>query len=178
MLILASGSPRRRELLKMLVPEFLVEISQIDEDKITAPADELAAILSSLKAKDVYSRHPDDTILACDTVVILNNEVLGKPKDGADAFKILKQLSNKTHEVITAFTIINKSTIVTKKVKTKVTFFALSDETIFKYIATKSPFDKAGGYGIQDKDFPLVSRIEGSYYNVMGLPLEELKKYL
>lgn len=178
MYILASKSPRRQELLKKIITNFEIVISNIDEHAIKDDPYNLPLTLSLVKAQDVFKSYPNDTIIASDTLVIFNNIVFGKPQDEKDAFNMLKTLSNKTHDVVTGFTILSKDRCISKKVITKVTFNNLSDETINAYIATKSPFDKAGGYGIQDTAFNLVKSIEGSYDNVMGLPTEELKKYL
>lgn len=176
--ILASKSPRRNELLKMLIPDFIVEVSNVDESKIKEIPYKLSEKLSYLKAEAIFKKHPDATVIAADTIVILNNEILGKPKDEQDAFRMLKELSNNAHDVVTGFTIMSKDKCITKSVLTKVYFNELTDELINAYIATKSPLDKAGAYGIQDKNFPLIKKIDGSYYNVMGLPIEEMKNYL
>ena len=104
--------------------------------------------------------------------------MLGKPSNEEDAKRMLKLLSNRTHDVVTGFTIISKNKVISKSVLTHVTFNYLSDNLIDDYVKTGSPLDKAGAYGIQDKEFSLVKEISGSYYNVMGLPIEELKKYL
>ena len=176
--ILASKSPRRNELLKMLIPNFIVEVSNVDESKIKETPYKLSEKLSYLKAKAIFKKHPDATVIAADTIVILNNEILGKPKDEQDAFRMLKELSNNVHDVVTGFTIMSQDKCITKSVLTKVYFNELTDELINAYIATKSPLDKAGAYGIQDKKFPLIKNIDGSYYNVMGLPIEEMKNYL
>ncbi|MCH5172432.1 MAG: septum formation protein Maf [Erysipelotrichales bacterium] len=178
MYILASKSPRRQELLKMLISDFAIEVSNIDESLINDEPYNLSATLSKVKAEEIFKKHPSDIIIAADTIVIHKNKVLGKPKNNLDAFTMLKELSDDVHDVITGFTILSKDKCITKSVITKVYFNDLSDDLINKYIQTGSPLDKAGAYGIQDKEFPLIKKIEGSYYNVMGLPVEELKKCL
>lgn len=178
MYILASKSPRRQELLKHIISDFKIIVSNVDENKIKASPYDLPLELSKAKAKAVFINYPNDVVIAADTVVIVNNEVLGKPINDEDAKRMLHLLSKKTHDVVTGFTIISKEKTISKSVLTKVTFNELSDELINTYVKSGSPKDKAGAYGIQDKNFPLIKNIEGSYYNVVGLPLEELKKYL
>lgn len=178
--ILASQSPRRKELLKKIISDFVVIPSHIDES-LSCKENPLETVkdISYRKAMDIFNNHKDDVIIASDTVVVLDNKIIGKPKDCEDANKTLHLLSDKKHEVITSYTIIYKNKIITKAVITYVYFNKLSDELIDQYILTKSPLDKAGSYGIQDNDkFPIISHIEGSYYNVMGLPIEELEKNL
>ncbi len=178
MYILASKSPRRQELLKLLINDFKIEVSHIDESQIKAKPYELSAILSKLKAEDIFKFHQQDIIIAADTVVVHNGNILGKPKNSKEAFKMLKELSNDMHEVVTGFTVLSKDKCITKSVITKVYFNNLTDDLINRYIQTGSPFDKAGAYGIQDKEYPLIRKITGSFYNVMGLPIEELKMWL
>jgi len=178
MFILASQSPRRKQLLKLIQDDFIIEVADIDEAAIHASNSELAKEISKLKAYAVFKNHPDATVLAVDTIVIIDNEILGKPKDRNDAFKMLRKLSGRQHHVISGFTLINKNSEINRSVVTEVYFNKLSDEDINRYIDSGSPFDKAGAYGIQDEDFNLISHIEGSYYNVMGLPVEALKKHI
>lgn len=178
MLILASQSPRRKELLRLITPDFDVISANIDEEVVVQVPSDLAKELSKLKAYEIFKTHPNDTILACDTIVIIDDKVLNKPKDKAEARKMLEMLSGRRHHVISGFTILSKDREINRNVMTEVYFNKLSDETIERYIASGSPFDKAGGYGIQDEAFGLVDHIVGSYYNVMGLPVEELRKYL
>ncbi len=175
MFILASNSPRRKSLLGEIIKDFKVVIKPIDETKY--PIDKI----SYYKAIEVSKEYPDDIIISGDTVVILDNLILGKPKDKTDAYNKLKSLSNRTHEVKTSYTIYskNKNIDVTRIVTSKVTFNDLSEELISSYIAYGSCFDKAGAYGIQDNDkFPLIKKIEGSYNNIVGFPIEEIKEDL
>lgn len=178
MLILASQSPRRRELIKKIEPNFTVIPSDFDEDKVHVEnAYELPGVLSKYKALAIYEKHPEDKVLACDTIVILDGEVLGKPHSKEEAFKMLRDLSGKVHTVVSGWTLMSKEKTVTRTVRTEVYFNELSDELINAYIETGSPMDKAGAYGIQDEKFHLVNHIEGSMDNVIGLPTEDIKEH-
>lgn len=177
MIILASESPRRRELIKKITKEFTVIPANIDESVLHIPACDLPGELSKLKAYDVFAKYPNDKVLACDTVVIIDDQILGKPHSKEEASKMLHQLSGRKHVVISGYTIISKEKEVTRTVRTYVYFNKLSDELIDRYIASGSPMDKAGAYGIQDKEFDLVSHIEGSFDNVIGLPTEDIKQH-
>lgn len=179
MLILASASPRRKELLKKITPDFLVLPSNVDESVLSGSVipSEYAKEESRLKAYDVFSKHKEDEVLSCDTIVVLEGRILGKPKNEEDAFKMLRLESGKPQIVLSAYTYISKEKEITRTVSTKVFFRDLTDEEIRKYIALFQPLDKAGSYGIQDP-FPLIERIEGSFDNVMGLPVEDLRKYV
>lgn len=177
MLILASESPRRRELIKKITSDFTVIPSNVDESVLHIAPHDLPGELSKLKAYSVYSRYPNDTVLSCDTVVILNGELMGKPKDKEDARRMLKKLSGNKHVVISGYTFINKDKEITRTVRTYVYFNKLSDETIDAYIKSGSPMDKAGAYGIQDSEFNLVNHIEGSLDNVIGFPVEDIKAH-
>ena len=174
MIIVASKSPRRKELLLSMIKEFVIIPPHIDE--FLYPFEEL----SLAKAKSISASYPNDIIISADTLVIKNDKVYGKPKDKKEAFAMLKELSNSVHEVKTIYSIYRSSPKieVTRIITSKVYFNNLSDELITRYVDTLSPLDKAGGYGIQDKDFHLVDHIEGSYSNIVGLPIEELKKDL
>lgn len=175
MLILASGSQRRIDLLKDSGVEFLVVKSEIEE-KIdqSLKVEDLTVSLAKQKAMDVFNKHPEATIIAADTVVALNGEIFGKPKDEEDAFNMLKKLSNQTHEVITGVAIINKDLIDTFYKKASVTMHRLSDLQIEEYIKTKEPLDKAGAYGIQGLGKKLISSYDGDFFTIMGLPLKEV----
>ena len=178
MLILASESPRRRELIKKITTEFKVVPSDVDESVLHITPHDLPAELSKLKAYSVYSKYPNDEILACDTVVILNGELMGKPKDKKEAFEMLSKLSGKKHVVISGYTYISKDKEITRTVRTYVYFNKLSDELINRYIESGSPMDKAGAYGIQDEEFGLVNHIDGDLDNVIGFPVEDIKKHV
>ena len=180
-LILASGSPRRQQFFKDLELDFEIRLKEIEE--IFPPeleAEEITNYLAVLKSSAFEGELNDNEILiTSDTIVWHNNKALGKPKDEQDAFAILKSLSNATHEVITSVCFkTNAKTTVMSEV-TKVTFNVLSDESICYYIENYKPFDKAGAYGIQEWiGFVGVSKIEGSYTNVMGMPTDKLYEYL
>jgi septum formation protein len=178
MVILASSSPRRKELLKKLIPDFEVIPADIDENESFVSPYNLPYDLSKRKAYEVFKSHPDDVVIACDTIVIFNDEIFGKPLNEADAKRMLKSLSNNSHVVLSGYTIISKNFEVSKTIKTTVLFNKLDEELIDSYIASGSPMDKAGAYGCQDKDYPLVSSIVGSFDNVMGFPSESIKRDL
>ncbi len=180
MIILASASPRRRELLKTVVNDFGIITTDIDEEKsyILPP---LEAVIDIAKRKGLEARkeHPNDIIISADTIVVLDNQIIGKPKDKQDAERILKLLSGKTHQVITAYYIFNKKEIIHRYVISDVTFNKLSDDLIKRYVQSGSPLDKAGAYGVQDNDkYPIISRVIGSVDNVIGFPIKEIKEDL
>ncbi len=171
MLILASNSPRRREILSRLGYGFTVEPSSFEESAGGLSATETVRAFARGKAEDVFSRHGDALVLGADTVVALDGEILGKPKDGEDAARMLRRLSGRTHSVFTGVCLLGKGYRAEQIAETKVTFFALPEELIADYVREKRPLDKAGAYGIQD-GYPLVKAYEGSYTNVVGLPAE------
>lgn len=178
MIILASGSPRRRELLQTITTNFKVVVTDIDESTVYCKNSERAKEIARLKAYATAYLYPQDIVIACDTIVIENHEILGKPKDRQEARHMLKRLSGKKHHVITGYTIIGPGFEINRNAVTEVYFNPLDDTLIDRYIESGAPFDKAGGYGIQDRDYALVHHISGSYTNVMGFPLEEISKYL
>lgn len=182
-IILASGSPRRKELLSTLGYEFEVMTSEVDET-LNPDNDIIEEIeaLSFKKALAVFKDHRDKIVIGSDTMVTINGRRLGKPKDEEDAFLMLKELSNNTHEVVTAVSIISASQSETFSSVSKVKFAKMSDEEIREYIATKEPMDKAGAYAIQGLGSKYIQGIVGDYYSIMGLPVCEvyhrLQKYL
>lgn len=178
-IILASQSPRRRELIANITADFTVIVSDAEEilPEGIAPGD-VPAYLADVKAAAVAAAHPDDTVIGADTVVILDGAVLGKPRDEADAVRMLRALSGRVHTVITGCAVYQGSERITFSELTRVEFYPLSDREIMEYIATGEPFDKAGAYGIQGRGCVLVKRIEGDYFNVMGLPVARLKRKL
>jgi len=178
MFILASKSPRRQELLKKIVPEFKIVVPDIDENILVSIPSDTAKIISKFKAYKIFASYPEATVLACDTIVVIDGELLGKPKDARDAKRMLKKLSGRKHHVISGFTLLGPNIEINKNIVTEVYFNDLGDELIDEYIKTGSPFDKAGAYGIQDEAFALVRSIKGRYYNVMGLPVEALRKVI
>jgi len=170
-LILASQSPRRRELLARLGLRFTVEVPEIDETMDPSrPAGDEVARLSRRKAGAVPAG-PDDVVIAADTVVVLDGKVLGKPKDGADAERMLRALSGRTHQVLTGLTVRRAASERTRTVATDVRFRELSGREIAAYAATGEPLDKAGAYGAQGLGAIFIERLEGDYFNVVGLPL-------
>jgi septum formation protein len=180
-LILASGSPRRQQFFKDLDLDFEIRLKEIEE--VYPPELKAAAItdyLAELKASAFEGElQPNEILITSDTIVWHNNKALGKPKDAADAFSILKSLSNATHDVITSVCFKTTSETTVLNELTKVTFNELSDEAISYYIENYKPFDKAGAYGIQEWiGFIGVSKIEGSYANVMGMPTDKVYQYL
>ena len=175
--VLASSSPRRRDILEKTGLKFVVDAAEINEDhgRRMKPA-ELAKIISLEKAKVVAARHPGSIIIAADTFGVLGGRLLGKPRDEDDARDMLKKMSGSCHRVITGFTILDTETgqAVSKAVETKVYFRKLDSEQIEAYVKTGEPLDKAGAYAIQGLGALLVEKIEGDYYNVIGLPLSSL----
>lgn len=178
-IILASKSPRRQELLKTITENFICIPSEAEEiipDNIET--DEVSTYLASLKARDIYSSNSSDLVIGCDTVVINNDTILGKPKNPEDAFNMLKSLSGNTHKVITGCCIIYNEKEYTFKSVTEVEFYPLTDDEINAYINTDEPFDKAGAYGIQGRGSLFVKAIKGDYFNVVGLPISLLLREL
>ncbi|NLY44887.1 MAG: septum formation protein Maf [Tissierella sp.] len=180
-LILATSSPRRKELFEKFNIDYMAVNSNIIER--LNPDDEplqYAMRMAFLKAYSVSRLYEKDIVIGTDTIVVLNNEILGKPRDQEDAFRMLKLLSGNHHEVISGISLINlaSNTKIVDYDITKVKFRNLSDDTILKYIDTKEPLDKSGGYGIQGFGGLLVESIVGSYYNVIGLPLVKLDELL
>jgi len=180
-LILASASPRRRELLQKIGLKFEVDASNCAEeiDPALLP-EELVCRISAAKAKAVASRHKNAVIIAADTIGVIGKKLLGKPHTAAEARKMLGQISGKAHLVITGLTVLNTATdkIITKTVTTKVYIKKLTRAEIDAYVATGEPLDKAGAYGIQGLGAVIVEKIEGDYYNVVGLPLFTLTEVL
>ena len=179
-IILASQSPRRKELLTRMGLSFCVVVSDIDEHmERSLPPDKLVESISAEKARAVQPlTAPDSLIVAADTVVVLDGTVLGKPADEADARRMLSLLSGRQHQVYTGFTVLQGENIVSRSEETLVSFRPLSDGEIGRYIATGEPMDKAGAYGIQGLGALLVSGIRGDYCNVVGLPVFRLGRIL
>jgi septum formation protein len=180
-LILASGSPRRQQFFKDLALDFEIRLKEIEEIyPLELKREEITNYLALLKSSAFEGElHENEILVTSDTIVWHNDKALGKPTDKQDAFTILKSLSNTTHEVITSvcFKTILKTDLLYDI--TKVTFNELSDEAIHYYIDNYKPYDKAGAYGIQEWiGFIAVSKIEGSYANVMGMPVDKVYDYL
>ncbi len=178
-IILASKSPRRQELIANITDDF--EIAAAEEPEVLPDGtslEEAPVFLAAYKAGSIAKLNPDKTVIGADTVVILGDELMGKPKDEADAVRMLRALSGKVHTVITGCCIIKGTHRRTFSQTTSVEFYELSDREILDYIATGEPFDKAGAYGIQGRGMLLVKGIVGDYYNVMGLPVAKLEREL
>ncbi len=177
MLILASNSPRRKELLELTGLEFEIKPSSVDEtvpDGFTPK--ETVEYLSRIKALSLENKN--DTIIGSDTVVSIDGEILGKPTSKENAKEILKKLSGRTHSVFTGVTIVNGDNAETFSVETKVTFYELSDKEIDKYLECDEYKDKAGAYAIQAKGILLVKEVIGDYSSVVGLPVGEVYRRL
>ena len=178
-IILASQSPRRRELLSVITDDFTVIPSNVEEvvpDEIN-PHDS-PEYLAKIKAQDIAREYPDDIVIGADTTVFLDEVALGKPKDRKHAYGMLKMLSGNTHLVITGCAIVKGDKCVSFSVRSEVEFYALSDDEINTYLDSDEPYDKAGSYGIQAKGALLVKEIRGDYFNIVGLPIGELNRRL
>ena len=176
-LILASNSPRRKQILTDAGFDFTVIPSNVKEpENSNMQADRYAEFLAELKANDVFSKSKS-VVLGADTIVYLDGIILGKPKDKQDAIDTLKLLSNKTHVVCTGYAIISENKKIVANEKTYVTFNDLSSNLILDYVNSGLCMDKAGSYGIQD-GYPLVKEIKGDYQNVVGLPINKIKGIL
>lgn len=175
--VLASASPRRRELLSQILSRFDVIPATADEKvNISLFPEQMACALAESKCDEVFLKNPAKTVIGCDTIVVFEGEILGKPKDRDEAAKTLKMLSGKTHFVITGVCVQNRFKKVVDFDKTEVKFNILGDEFIRQYVDSGSPLDKAGSYGIQDGG--LVKEYFGSYTNVVGLPVTLTKKLI
>lgn len=180
-IILASSSPRRLDLLRQIGIEPLVVSSHVPEAiREGEPPEDAALRLAVAKAREVATPLGEGLVIGADTIVVIDGLQLGKPKDQADAWMILKLLSGRSHDVITGLAVIDAKTseLKTTLVKTKVRFKSVSDEEIKAYVATGDPMDKAGAYGIQGRAAAFIEGIEGCYSNVVGLPLSELMDIL
>ena len=180
-IILASASPRRKKLLEHLGIKFSVDVSHYKENMaIKLKPQKLAEYLSFQKAKTVAPKYKDEIIIAADTFVVFENEIMGKAHTKEEAKIMLKKLSGKVHLVITGFTVVDTKTnnTITKSETTKVFFRNLTEKEIDHYIATGEPIGKAGAYAIQDFGSLFIEKIEGDYFNVVGLPLCSLSKIL
>lgn len=178
-IILASGSPRRKELLALAGIEFTVKAADTDETvPADIPPDEAVKLLSKRKAHAAAELVKDAVIIGADTVVSVDGRILGKPQSAEEAYNMLSSLSGRSHNVFTGVCITDGEKEICFCEKTEVAFFELTDEEIQSYIATGDCFDKAGGYGIQSKGCTLVKRICGDYFNVVGLPIAETVRKL
>lgn len=179
MLVLASTSPRRSELLKMAGYEFTVSSASVGEHYLRGtPPVQIVEQLAARKAKAAAAEHLQDTVLAADTLVVYKGRVLGKPKDAQEAQAMLRLLSGNVHQVYTGYCVICGSKLLSGHECTSVEFYPLKDEEIDEYVATGEPLDKAGAYGIQGRGALLIRRIDGDFYNVMGLPIGKINRIL
>lgn len=179
-MILASASPRRKEILENFGFSFKTIVKNIDETSNKNRAEEKILEIATKKAMETAKNFPNENVVGADTVVVIDGKILGKPKDKDEAFKMLKSLSGRQHEVITAFSFvnINKNISYSDYEITKVYFKNLTDKDINWYINTKEPMDKAGAYGIQGKGAFFVEKIEGDFFSVMGFPLGKFVRFL
>ncbi len=173
-LILASASARRAHLLRLLGLEFEIQASGVEEDEEAHLMPEVHVLeLAQKKAERVAENIKEGLVVGADTIVVVDHRILGKPSDPREAHAMLRLLSGRPHEVYTGFALVDRPSgrTVSDYERTRVYFRDLSDEEIARYVATESPMDKAGAYGIQDLSAVFVTRIEGCFYNVVGLPL-------
>lgn len=180
-IILASNSPRRRELLRQVGLHFTSDPADVDESALPGESSDAYAVRVALdKARVAAKRAGEGIVIAADTIVVLGDVILGKPRDSTDAERMLGLLSGKMHRVITGLAVMDAGSgrIVTRTAITNVWFRELSAGEIRSYVATGEPLDKAGAYGIQERGALLVERIEGCYFNVVGLPLVTLNEIL
>ena len=177
--ILASASPRRRELLKLIFDSFEIIPADVDENvSENIPVEQRPEKIAERKAMYIAEKHPEGLVIGCDTAVISDGVMLGKPRDEQDAITMLNMLSGKIHKVITGNCLISGGKTLSFSVVTEVEFYKLSGEEIDNYIATNDWRDKAGAYGIQNKAGLFVKQIVGDYNNVVGLPCAELNRKL
>lgn len=177
-IILASGSPRRHELLKLITEDFEIRVSDTDESiPQNISTEKIAEYLSMKKAKAV-TLHDNEIIIGCDTVVVIDEKILGKPSSEKECFEMMTILSGRSHMVYTGVSMISSEKSHSFTSATEVEFYPLTKKEIVDYISTGEPFDKAGGYGIQGKGSLLVKEIRGEYFNVVGLPVSFLKREL
>ena len=178
-LVLASKSPRRSEILKNAGYEFTVRVADADETIPDGTKPEDAVVFLAARKAMAVERADDETVLGADTIVVLDNKILGKPKDREDAYNMLKSLSGRAHSVFTGVCIIENGKSMTFAEETQVEFLSLTDEEIYEYIDTNDCYDKAGAYGIQGYASKFIRRISGDYFNVVGLPISAIfEKFL
>ena len=173
-LVLASKSPRRSEILKTAGIDFTVRVADADETIPDGTKPQDAVVFLAARKAMAVERADDELVLGADTVVVLDNKILGKPKDRDDAYNMIKSLSGRVHSVFTGVCAIGKGVSVTFAEETKVEFLPLTDEEINAYIDTDEPYDKAGAYGIQGLASKFIRGIEGDYFNVVGLPISRI----
>lgn len=180
MVVLASASPRRQELLKLIFADFEVIPADIDETvRKSIELTQYPEYLALKKSHHIAEKRPiDDIVIGCDTGVFIDDVMLGKPKNKEQAYEMLKMLSGRTHKVITGVSIFCKGQNICFSETTEVEFYPLTDREIKEYVETAEPMDKAGAYGIQGKGTLLVKKINGDFFNVVGLPVAALRQKL
>ena len=178
-IILASKSPRRTEILSLMGIKHIIIPSQ-EEEKIepNLSPKQVVQSLAFQKAQSISKQYPSDLVIGSDTIVVINNQILGKPKDYNDAVRMLSLLQNNTHQVMTGVSLIKGEQADTFVDIADVTFHQMTKEQIDEYLNTDKPFDKAGAYGIQDPHAKFVKQINGDYYTIMGLPKEQLQQHI
>ena len=176
MIILASGSPRRQELLKKLCNDFIVDACNEDEFQIASDANQLAKLNARFKAETVAKKYfVEDIVIGADTIVSLDGKIFGKPNGKKGAFEMLKELSGKKHRVITGIAICTEGNTFTDSDSTEVYFGEMTDDEIKSYVATGEPLDKSGSYALQGGAAKFIEKINGDWSNVVGLPLYRLR---
>lgn len=178
-LVLASGSPRRKELMSLLNTPFEIIVSAIEEVvDPTLPPETIVESLAKQKALAVFQNNPDAIVIGADTIVVCNQEILGKPKDAQDGKRMMEMLKNNTHQVMTGIAIVCQDQITCFHETAKVYFDEIPQNELGEYLQTNEPYDKAGGYAIQGWAAKYIRRIEGDYYSIVGLPVHTLYQYL
>ncbi len=175
-LVLASKSPRRSEILTNAGIDFTIRVADADETIAEGTSPEDAVVMLAARKAMAVERNEDEIILGADTVVVLDDKILGKPKDREDAFNMLKSLSGRVHSVFTGVCAVSGKGSITFAEETKVEFYPLTDEEINTYIDSNDCYDKAGAYGIQGLASKFISGINGDYFNVVGLPISSVYK--
>lgn len=180
MIVLASGSPQRKKLMEDIGLEFIVDPSYVDESEVDPklkPTEQIV-YLATKKASIIAKNHPGAIVVGADTIIVHENEILGKPKDEEDAYRMLKRLSGDRHRVYTAVALVKDEKTHTFVSETEVSMKPLSDLAIHNYIQTKEPMDKAGAYGIQGEGGNLIENYKGDFFTIVGLPLKDLMEAL
>ena len=175
-LVLASKSPRRSEILKNAGIDFTVRVADADETIPDGTKPEDAVVFLAARKALAVERADDETVLGADTIVVLDDKILGKPKDKDDAYNMIKSLSGRVHSVFTGVCAVGNGVSLTFAEETKVEFYPLSEDEINEYINTDEPYDKAGAYGIQGLASKFIRGIQGDYFNVVGLPVSSVYK--
>ncbi len=175
-LVLASKSPRRSEILKNAGIDFTVRVADADETIPEGTKPEDAVVFLAARKALAVERADDESVLGADTIVVLDDKILGKPKDKEDAYNMIKSLSGRVHSVFTGVCAVGNGVSLTFAEETKVEFYPLSEDEINEYINTNEPYDKAGAYGIQGLASKFIRGIQGDYFNVVGLPVSSVYK--